>query len=229
MILHMDGVLLSLEISGICASVALWIDGKLIGEERWESDRHHSAHIFDPLGRLLNELHGVTPETILVGAGPGSYGGVRAALAVADGLALVYDAKVVSLCSWSALTLPYPEAWVISDARRNGWAIGHFIKGHQVGELLILDVSAMPEWLAGVQSSEVPILSVESAESLTNAGLIGVTGGLAPTAHLLGDAWIGMSNDEHATYLMREAAPIYVRPPHITAAKRPAWMIGGTV
>ena len=225
MILGMNGALLVLETSGAEASAALWVDGVLIDSKKWESDRRQSAHLFSPVGELLQLLHGRKLDTILVGAGPGSYGGVRAALAAADGIALIHGARVVSLCSWEALALGQDSAWVISDARRNGWAVGRFDKGRLMGVIAIVDEGEMPGWLEERKKEGVAVLSVESANIIEKSGLEGVFAGMIPSAELLGKAWMERTPDEIDLLMEKKAAPIYVRPPHIAAAKRPAWMV----
>lgn len=220
----MNGALLVLETSGAEASAALLVDGGLSASRSWTSDRRHSAHLFSPLGELLQCLGNRKIDVILVGAGPGSYGGVRAALAVADGLALVHDAKVVSLCSWESVAAGRELVWVISDARRNGWAAGRFEKGRLTGEIAIVEADAMSGWLAERRGEAALVLSVETEETVEKSGFEGVKGGAVPSAELLGKVWLERSPEDRQFLMETRASPIYVRPPHITAARRPAWM-----
>lgn len=221
----MNGALLVLETSGREASAALLIDGVLTESRKWGSDRRNSADLFAPLGELLECLGELKLDVVLVGSGPGSYGGVRAALAVADGIALVHGACVVSLCSWESVVAGRDVAWVISDARRNGWAAGLFRKGRLCGEISIIEGAEMAAWLEARMQAGETVLSVETQEAIQHAGWQGVIPGLVPSAELLGNAWLTRSPEERQMLMETRPEPIYVRPPHITAAKRPAWMI----
>lgn len=225
MLLRMNGVLLVLETSGREASAALWVDGVLIDSKKWESDRRQSAHLFAPVGELLQLLHGRMLDTILVGAGPGSYGGVRAALAAADGIALVHGACVVSLCSWESVAAGRDVAWVISDARRNGWAAGLFREGRLQGEIIIIEGGEMKGWIEERKQAREIVLSVETQDAMQSTGWEGLFCGLVPSAELLGNSWQERTAEERQVLMETRPAPIYVRPPHITAAKRPAWMV----
>ena len=63
-------------------------------------------------------------DTILVGQGPGSFAGIRSALAFAQGLALPAGKRVVGLPSTLALTRDGARTAVIGDARRDRfWVI----------------------------------------------------------------------------------------------------------
>jgi tRNA threonylcarbamoyl adenosine modification protein YeaZ len=70
---------------------------------------------FDSSGRLLTELHprldevlqGRKPNRIAVGLGPGSFTGLRIALAAAKGLAHGWSCEVVGLPSLDANGVPY--------------------------------------------------------------------------------------------------------------------------
>ena len=58
-------------------------------------------------------------DTILVGQGPGSFAGIRSALAFAQGLALPAGKRVVGLPSTLALTRDGARTAVVGDARRD--------------------------------------------------------------------------------------------------------------
>ena len=63
-------------------------------------------------------------DTILVGQGPGSFAGIRSALAFAQGLALPAGKKVVGLPSTLALAREGARTAVVGDARRDRfWVI----------------------------------------------------------------------------------------------------------
>jgi len=64
---------------------------------------------------------GVRPERILVGVGPGSFSGIRVAIAAATGMARAWNCPVTPIRSTHALARKHPDAAVLgifSDAKR---------------------------------------------------------------------------------------------------------------
>ena len=62
----------------------------------------------------------------------------------------------------------------------------------------------------------VPVFSTETAEHLAAREMSGIVP-VYPSAEALGAAWLSLAEAR------RE--PLYVRAPHITRAKRPAWAV----
>ena len=137
----MQDALLVLETSCVRSSAAAWDGEELVCLVEWEAERNHSSAIFESVRKVLAVLEGRRLKEIVVGSGPGSYGGIRVALAVADGLSLVHGARVAAFCSWNGLGICGESAWVVSDARRGGWAWGRMACGllEDVPEVLPAD------------------------------------------------------------------------------------------
>ncbi len=220
----MQGSLLVLETSCASSSIVAWVNGEVAASAEWQAQRNHASAIFKPLQQVLESIKEHVPHEILVGAGPGSYGGVRVALAVADGLALAYGGRVTSFCSWNGLGIEQAEAWVISDARRGGWAWGRLINGVMNAVPEILSAEQSSERLAACAAAGVPVYSTEEAEKLATCGM-GHIPVVFPHAVALGKLWLSMSEAEKDLFRARPAEPMYVRPPHITNSKRPAWAV----
>ena len=186
----------------------------------WEAERNHDAHLFPALAQTLEQL-GTSPlDLILVGAGPGSYGGVRVALAAADGIALVRQTPVAALCSWSCFAMPEEETWIVSDAKRGGWTFARYAGNGCPGDIGVL---TLDELLTRLEHRPARVLSTETAEHLTAKGLTCIQGGSIPTAEQLILAWLALAPEKRQQHLTQPPAPIYVRPPHITEAKRKPW------
>lgn len=186
----------------------------------WEAERNHDAHLFPALAQTLAQL-GTSPlDLILVGAGPGSYGGVRVALAAADGIALVRQAPVAALCSWSCFAMPEEETWIVSDAKRGGWTFARYAGNGCPGDISVL---TMDELLIRLGQRPARVLSTETAEHLSTKHLSGIEANCIPTAEQLIRAWIALPPAEQNKLAACPPAPIYVRPPHITEAKRKPW------
>ena len=93
--------LLAIETSVPTATLCLYREDSGIGARAaWTAERNHDAWLFPALQQAMDELGEDSLDAILIGAGPGSYGGVRVALAAGVGIAAVTGAKLISLCSW---------------------------------------------------------------------------------------------------------------------------------
>ncbi len=220
----MEDALLVIETSCVRCSAALWVGGEFVEQVIWEAQRNRASLIFGELEKLMPKIRASQLTHVVVGSGPGAYSGVRLALAVADGLALVHDATVCAMGSWNGLGMTDPEAWVISDARRGGWAWGCLINGvlQAVPEVFSLEESLAK--LEELRQKQIPIYSTESSESLEERGIFGVTQ-LEPSAERLGQVWLGMTAEQRANLMSKPAEPMYIRAPHITKSKRPAWAV----
>lgn len=160
----------------------------------------------------MDALQDASLDFILIGSGPGSYGGVRVALAAGVGLATVTGARLVALESWAQLV--EGNACIISDARRGGWTV----------RLPDGTIEVMPP--ERVNTLNYPLYSTEAPGALENKGIRKVEKeGLIPTAGGLIQTWLTLSPEARAAAAEKPAEPIYVRPPHITKAIRKPWEI----
>jgi tRNA threonylcarbamoyladenosine biosynthesis protein TsaB len=205
--------LLAIETSVSNASLCLYAGGAVRSSAAWQAERNHDAHLFPALQQAMAAL-GNKPalDYVLVGAGPGSYGGVRVALAAGVGIATVCGAKLVAVESWAQLA--EGDACVVADARRGGWTV-RFPDG-RIEVLSPAELAAVPH---DIYSTE-PIgrLAGLSLSRLKKEGLV-------PSAEGLVQTWLGMSQEEREQVAAKPAEPIYVRPPHITVSTRKPWEI----
>ncbi|MCB1225486.1 MAG: tRNA (adenosine(37)-N6)-threonylcarbamoyltransferase complex dimerization subunit type 1 TsaB [Verrucomicrobiales bacterium] len=116
-----QGAVLALELSTPRGSVAVVAADGLRYEAEFESERSHNACLFAPLQEAL-EAAGEELALVLVGTGPGSYTGVRIAIAAAQGVGLAREVPVAGMSSLLG-SLPLEDdaagvAVVIGDARR---------------------------------------------------------------------------------------------------------------
>lgn len=205
--------ILAIETSVSSASLCLSANGTIRFSSSWDADRNHDAFLFPALQQAMDSLAATESlEYILVGAGPGSYGGVRVALAAGVGIATVTGARLVSLESWAQLA--GDQACVVADARRGGWTVRY-----PDGRIDVLN----SEQLAGLR---YPLRTIEVPGFLASRGIDGAeVEGLVPTAEGLVRTWLSMTPAEREEQLMKPAEPIYVRPPHITTSTRKPWEI----
>lgn len=93
---------------------------ELLWQANWQQSMRANAQIFSHLDAELSRLLDMhKPAAIVVGSGPGSYAGVRVALAVADGLSLTYDCPCHSICSYNGIAC----ATLLMDAKRGEVAL----------------------------------------------------------------------------------------------------------
>lgn len=205
--------LLAIETSVATASLCLYTGKEIAFSSTWEAERNHDAYLFPALSKAFDVLGDPSAlDYILVGAGPGSYGGVRVALAAGVGIAAVSNAKLVAIESWAQLSTP--DSCIIADARRGGWTVRFPDSSIEI---------LTPEQVVQLNR---PVLSTEKNGVAAACGITNVLAeGLTPTADGLVRTWLSLSQDEQEELLSRPAEPIYVRPPHITAATRKPWEI----
>lgn len=206
--------ILAIETSQPHASLALSRNGEIVLQKHWLAERNHDAYLFPALQCALEMLGSSTPELILVGAGPGSYGGVRVALAAAVGVAQVTEAGIAAICSWCQLD--EPGAVVVADARRGSWTV------RKAGGDIQICTS---EELRAIQADGSRILTVEPAAALREKGITPDKDSLIPTAAGLIETWGTMAATEQRRVLSMPPEPIYVRPPHITKPLHKPWEI----
>lgn len=77
----------------------------------------------------------VPPQRIVVGTGPGSFAGIRSALAFAQGYAIGSGCEVLGLPSACALAEPGRRIAVVGDARRDKFWVALFDGFRQMGDI----------------------------------------------------------------------------------------------
>jgi len=98
--------------------------GRVLGRYAQDVGRDHAARAVREIGRLVDAVPGGRARIghVVAGPGPGSYTGVRVALATASGLARALGADLRGAPSFAALAAgvlaPGDEAVVALDARR---------------------------------------------------------------------------------------------------------------
>ena len=107
-------LILALETATAVSSVALYGDGKLVGQYTFHTDRLHAKLISVMVERLLTDLE-LKPsdlDAVGMGSGPGSYTGLRVGVSVAKGLCMALDIPLLAMNSLEAL------AWGVQDFAR---------------------------------------------------------------------------------------------------------------
>ena len=99
--------------------------------------------------------HGFPPDTqpdqILVGVGPGSFSGIRSAIASAQGLAATWRCPVLPVRSTGSIAWRYPQAnrlGVFSDARRGDFFVTYYSLGILSHPTTVHPMEKLSEFLA---------------------------------------------------------------------------------
>ncbi len=117
--------ILALELSSPVGSVVFCDGDETQIARQFPADRKHSGDFYDSLSALHQNCG--APEMIVVGLGPGSYAGVRIAIATALGLKAATGARLLGFPSICAIDCA--EYIVIGDARRSTFFFAHVLRG----------------------------------------------------------------------------------------------------
>lgn len=192
---------LVLETSTPRGGVALFRDRDLVFSESFTAGRSHSSALFTVIERALAPDE--RPARIAVGLGPGSYAGVRIAIAAAIGLSVATGAELLGIPSIAALA--EDEYLAVGDARRGSYSFAHVRDGELAAGPTLLTREELEERLAG---TPLPILSSE------DLGFPGIQLRF-PQVDRLGRLAVE-ARSIHARGILE---PIYLREPHITSPK----------
>src|SRR5437016_3056979 len=122
--------ILALELSGGQGSIA-WLENEREPFVRvFANNRRHSGLFFENLQLCSRELG--APDAIVVGLGPGSYAGVRIAIAAALGLRTASATKLLGIASICGMDTCARDYCVIGDARRASFFFGRVMDGRLI-------------------------------------------------------------------------------------------------
>lgn len=150
---------LSIESSGLVASVAVMSDGILVGEYTIHNKKTHSQTLLPMISDLL-EMAEVSPEEldcIAASAGPGSFTGLRIGASTAKGLAWTLGIPIVPVSSLMGLAANIQGqgniVCPVMDARRNQAYFGIYRITERIPEIITEPgVSAIEEVMSKVNA-----------------------------------------------------------------------------
>lgn len=111
---------LAIETSGRTSAIALGCGDELLAVVDLPQQRRHTLELMPTIDRLFCE-HGIGPGDLgeaYVSLGPGSFTGLRVALATVKMLVLAGDIRLVGIPSIDALRLEYPDKMVLLNIKR---------------------------------------------------------------------------------------------------------------
>ena len=218
---------LVLETSTPHASLATIEPGGRLVQREFTSDRSHNAVMFAPLKELLDARNEGEIGLVLVGSGPGSYSGTRVGIAAAQGVAIAAGCPAVALPSILAVASAEGGAAcvAIGDARRGSYWTARMEHARLLAEPELTDAGGLAAVVLECVAAGIPIISFEDParfplppEVLSQVRLE------FPNADRLWRAWKLTDPATREQWTRATPQPIYLKPPHITPAKRP-WLV----
>jgi tRNA threonylcarbamoyladenosine biosynthesis protein TsaB len=138
-------MILALDSSAARGSVALVDGAETVREIFVETPRGRGGALFAALEEILRDRPVL--KRVVAGTGPGSYNGVRAALAGGWGIAQARGVPLVGICS--LLGLSEGDYCAVGDARRGQYYFAKVQDGRMEEEPVLLSPEAVPERVAG--------------------------------------------------------------------------------
>lgn len=194
-------MLLAFDTSSAACTAALFERGQCIARKDEMIGRGHSERLVPMIAELLD---GRSASHILVGVGPGSFTGIRVAIAAAHGLAIGWGAE---LCGMSSLAL------LAAGAESQGEVAAAVAGGH--GELFVQQFAAM----TAEPTFDLRNLTPAEAAKITTASLV-IGSGAKALVEARGtgearDAWPSAADALKLPQALRTlpAKPVYARAP----------------
>lgn len=105
-------MLLALDTSTDWASVALFDGREVVAETTWHAQRRHGDELFPTIERMLGAAHCTIAniDRVAVATGPGSFTGLRVAIAAAQGIARGAGAALVGISTLDVLAYPHASS-----------------------------------------------------------------------------------------------------------------------
>jgi len=196
---------LAIDTSTSHGSVALVDGSAVLFEEHFTADRGHGSALVPLLQKARDMVTAL--DVITVGLGPGSYAGVRIAIATAMGLSIALGARLIGIPSVAALEFSGPRYLAAGDARRDTFYFTKVEDGSCTEGPILLDapgildrVAANPAW---------PVLVPEPL-ALLPAAII---------AHPRAVTLARLAAAGRSIVAEDTLEPLYLREPHITHPK----------
>ncbi len=191
------------------------VDGAVVEELSFTSDRRHNALLFKPLSAIIEKYGRTNFDVVLVGSGPGSYSGTRVGIAAAQGASLVAGCKTVAVPSVlaTAEAVSREACLAIGDARRGSYWLAAIENGELVSGPDLTDEIGLDSAIARAREKGARVFCMERVKGKE----IAVS---HPSATGIWQAWKVANPRARAIWAGATAQPIYLKPPHITPSKK---------
>lgn len=224
----MGRLVLALDSAGLTCSVAVGLEERILADKRIDSLYGQAEILVSLVDRTMREA-GVEPAGLaLVAAtiGPGSFTGIRVALAAARGIALATGAQLIGVTCFDAVRTEVARSdrakghalLIALESRRKDLYVQFFdLSGQVLGEPAAVMPCAL-EAAVNVAIGARPLLiagdaAQRAAAALTKRSDIPVLRDSAPSA--VGALRAGLRRLQHSE-ATRALRPLYLRPPDVT-------------
>jgi len=191
--------------SAACTAALFDGDGRCIARRDEQIERGHAERLVPTIAELLD---GRAATHILVGVGPGSFTGIRVAIAAAHGLAIGWDAELSGMSSLALLA---------AGAECDGEVAAAVSGGH--GELFVQQFDGR----TGEPTSDLRNLAPREAAAFASADLV-IGSGARQLVEVRGsgearEAWPSAANALRLPTGLRSLSPrpVYARAPDARA------------
>lgn len=195
-------ITLALDTSTNRGTVTVLDNDRILLDEIFSADRSHTSTLFP----ILEKARDLAPrvDVIAVGLGPGSYAGVRIAIAAALCMSMSNGARLVGIASVAALETGAPGYIAIGDARRETFYFTRVENGVCVEGPLLLS-----EDLLCARLTEFPGHPIFSPEPLSLFPQVKIALPISLTLARL-------AAEDRGIIARDNLEPLYLREPHIT-------------
>ncbi len=196
-------MILTIDSSSESGSAALLEEGRVVREISFAGGRSRGAGAASAIEELAGS--GESIESVVVGLGPGSYNGIRSAVAAAWGFAMSRGSGLAGVSS--LLAISPGEYLAAGDARQGHYYFAHVTEGKFLVEPCLLTPEALVAVVAIYQ--ELPVYTPAELTNLLPGSLV-----TAPQATLLA-SYAGQPGSYPPM-----PKPYYLKPPHITQPRK---------
>jgi tRNA threonylcarbamoyladenosine biosynthesis protein TsaB len=220
--------ILAFDSSGAACSVAAAVGGRPVVRRHEPMERGHAERLMPMIRDTLSEA-GVTPrdlDLVTVAVGPGTFTGIRIALAAARGLALAAGVPVFGVTGFEAVAATLPAAerrgrrlLVALDSRRGDAFVQLFEGDAAVRGPEPVIFADLPRWLAG-DGGPLLVAGDAAAPAVAALAAAGLDAAAAPGASAIDAAAMLRLAAERWRRGERPPppAPLYLRAPSVTLA-----------
>ena len=187
---------LGLDTATTAAAIAIVDEGRIVGHAVHDTSGRRSTDFLVGIDKLCSD-HGIAPrdfDAIAVGAGPGSFTGLRIGMATAKGIAFAAGKPLWVVSSLAALAFDakHPNVAAVLDARRGEVFAGLYREGSLIGEERVMPPTELAAWVAS---------------QLGDAQFTGDALSAYPELSSLGDRWHVATPSGSAVALLALAGP----------------------
>jgi len=218
---------LALDTSTDWASVALYDGRAVLAEETWRAQRRHGDELFPAIERLLSSARvGLAAvDRVAVATGPGSFTGLRVAIAAAQGIARGAGASLVGVSTLDVLAYPHAPSKqrtcpLLPAGRTDWYAAFYQERNRRWLRRSPYVVATLPELCRQIGTHTLFVGELDEEAEATLRDLLGPKALFAPPASRMRRAgflaelgWRALEAEPQTR--LDEVEPIYVKQPRI--------------